>query len=85
MAEGLPIIYVRGFGGGQRGIDKVVDDPFYGFNEGSSHIRVGAQGAPRFYQFEGPLLRLVLEQGYKLRVEGSQERTLLDGVGVPVL
>ena len=78
MAERLPIIYVRGFGGGQSGIDKVVDDPFYGFNEGSSHIRVGAQGAPRYYQFEGPLLRLVLEQGYKLRVEGSQERTLLD-------
>lgn len=78
MGERLPIIYVRGFSGGQSGIDKVVDDPFYGFNEGSTHIRVGAQGAPRFYQFEGPLLRLVLEQGYTLRVEGSQERKLLD-------
>jgi pimeloyl-ACP methyl ester carboxylesterase len=78
MGERLPIIYVRGFGGGQSGIDKVVDDPFYGFNEGSTHIRVGAQGQPRFYQFEGPILRLLLEQGYKLYVAGSQERTLLD-------
>jgi hypothetical protein len=77
MGERLPIIYVRGFGGGQSGIDKVVDDPFYGFNEGSTHIRVGARGQPRFYQFEGPLLRLLLEQGYTLRVAGSQERELL--------
>jgi pimeloyl-ACP methyl ester carboxylesterase len=78
MGERLPIIYVRGFGGGQSGIDKVVDDPFYGFNEGSTHIRVGAQGLPRFYQFEGPLLRLMLEQTYKLYVAGGQERILLD-------
>jgi pimeloyl-ACP methyl ester carboxylesterase len=78
MGERLPVIYVRGFGGGQSGIDKVVDDPFYGFNEGSTHIRVGAQGQPRFYQFEGALLRLVIEQGYKLLVAGSQERKLVD-------
>ncbi len=78
MGERLPIIYVRGFGGGQSGIDKVVDDPFYGFNEGSTHIRVGAAGQPRFYQFEGPLLRLLLEHGYRLYVAGGQERILLD-------
>lgn len=78
MGERLPIIYVRGFGGGKSGIDEVVDDPFYGFNEGSTHIRVGAHGTPRFYQFEGPLLRLMLEHGYQLRVEGSQERKLRD-------
>ena len=78
MGERLPIIYVRGFGGGQSGIDKVVDDPFYGFNEGSTHIRVGAEGQPRFYQFEGPLLRLMLEQSYRLFVAGGQERILLD-------
>jgi len=78
MTERLPVIYVRGFGGGQSGIDKVVDDPFYGFNEGSTHIRVGADGVPRFYQYEGPLLRLVLERQYQLRVEGGQERALLD-------
>lgn len=78
MAETLPIIYVRGFGGGQGGIDQVVDDPFYGFNEGSTHIRVGAKGLPSFYQFEGPLLRLMLDHGYQLRVEGSQQQALLN-------
>lgn len=46
MSERLPIIYVRGFAGGQNAIDDAVDDPFYGFNEGSTHIRVGAAGQP---------------------------------------
>src|SRR5215217_8885351 len=78
MGEKLPIIYVRGFGGGQNGIDRVVDDPFYGFNEGSTHIRVGAKGEPRQYQFEGPMLRLMVEQQYRLRVAGSQQQTLLE-------
>lgn len=78
MAERLPVIYVRGFAGGQKGIDTAADDPFYGFNEGSTHIRVGARGTPRFYQFEGPLLRLMLEHDYVLRIEGSQQRLLID-------
>ncbi|MGH3368048.1 MAG: esterase/lipase family protein [Nocardioidaceae bacterium] len=77
MGERLPIVYVRGFAGGQSGIDAVVNDPFYGFNEGSTHIRVGAQGRPRFYQFEGPLLRLMQQQDYQLAVEGSQLEALL--------
>jgi pimeloyl-ACP methyl ester carboxylesterase len=81
MGERLPVIYVRGFGGGQSGIDRVVDDPFYGFNEGSTHIRVGARGRPRFYQFEGPLLRLMVEQGYQLRVGGDQLQALIDTDG----
>jgi pimeloyl-ACP methyl ester carboxylesterase len=77
MGERLPIIYVRGFGGGQGSINSAVDDPFYGFNEGSTHIRVGAKGTPRFYQFEGPMLRLMLQDQYKLRVGGSQQEELL--------
>ena len=78
MGEKLPIVYVRGFAGDQKGIDRVTDDPFYGFNEGSTHIRIGARGQPRFYQFEGPLLRLMLEQQYDIRVNGSQQQELLD-------
>ncbi|MDQ1585151.1 MAG: hypothetical protein QOH80_516 [Actinomycetota bacterium] len=78
MGENLPIVYVRGFGGGQSGIDRAVDDPFYGFNEGATHIRVGAMGEPRFYQFEGPMLRLLLQQQYTLRVGGSQQQQLLE-------
>jgi pimeloyl-ACP methyl ester carboxylesterase len=72
----LPIIYVRGFAGGTGGINSAVDDPFYGFNAGSTHIRVGAGGTPRFYQFESPLMRLLFDHGYRLEVRGSQEQVL---------
>jgi pimeloyl-ACP methyl ester carboxylesterase len=72
MAERLPIVYVRGFAGGQSGIDTQTDDPFYGFNAGSTHVRVGARGTPTFYQFESPLLRLMLDHGYDLEVHGGQ-------------
>lgn len=77
MVIRLPIVYVRGFAG-ERGIEKAVEDPFYGFNEGSVHVRVGGSGDPSFYQFESPLLRLVLDERYDVRVEGSQERYLAD-------
>jgi pimeloyl-ACP methyl ester carboxylesterase len=76
MAQFLPIIYVRGFAGGAQAIDKAVDDPFYGFNEGSTHVRIGAHGVPRFYQFESPLLRLMIDYKYELIVNGNQQRLL---------
>jgi hypothetical protein len=70
--ERLPIVYVRGFAGDTSGINKVVADPFYGFNEGSTHVRVGGDGEPVFYQFESPLLRLHLDEGYEILVDGGQ-------------
>ncbi|MCL8010333.1 hypothetical protein [Streptomyces sp. AS02] len=79
----LPIVYVRGFAGGTRGIDKAVDDPFYGFNEGSTHVRVGAHNQPLFHQFESPLLRLLREEGYELLVKGNQEAYLADHAEIP--
>ncbi len=63
---------MRGYAGGTSGIDKQVDDPFYGFNAGSTHVRVGGKGDPVFYQFESPLLRLMVDRGYELFVKGSQ-------------
>ena len=71
-----PIVYVRGFAGGTSGIDKQVDDPFYGFNDGSTHIRVDGDGDPRFYQFEGLLVRLIDDEGYNLFVGGDQHAYL---------
>ena len=78
MGARLPIVYVRGFAGGQGAIDAAADDPFYGLNEGSVHVRVGANGTPRFHQYEGPLIRLIKDQGYEVRIEGSQQQVLLD-------
>ncbi|MEA2506654.1 MAG: hypothetical protein QOH48_1272 [Actinomycetota bacterium] len=71
-----PIVYVRGFAGGTSGIDKQVDDPFYGFNAGSTHVRVDGDGDPRFYQFEGVLVRLIDDEEYKLFVGGDQHAYL---------
>ncbi|MEP7177915.1 MAG: alpha/beta fold hydrolase, partial [Pseudonocardiales bacterium] len=73
-----PIIYVRGYAGPTSGIDTQVDDPFYGFNKGATHVRTGGGGDPMFYQFEGPLLRLITEHGYALQVHGDQRRLLSD-------
>ncbi|TDC25882.1 alpha/beta hydrolase [Streptomyces sp. 8K308] len=72
----LPIVYVRGYAGPTAGINEQVDDPFYGFNRGATHVRVGGDGDPAFYQFEGPLLRLMTDEGYQLLVRGDQHRYL---------
>jgi hypothetical protein len=76
--ERLPIIYVRGYAGSTSGIDAQVDDPFYGFNKGATHVRVGGDGDPMFYQFEGPMLRLMTDENYQLLVRGDQLQYLED-------
>jgi pimeloyl-ACP methyl ester carboxylesterase len=68
----LPIIYVRGFAGGTGAINTAVDDPFYGFSQGSVHVRSDGNGQPQFYQFESPMLRLMTDQGYQVPVYGDQ-------------
>jgi len=70
--ERLRIIYIRGYAGPTTGIDAQVDDPFYGFNRGATHMRVDGSGEPAFYQFEGPMLRLMIDHQYKLLVHGDQ-------------
>ncbi|MGP6173508.1 esterase/lipase family protein [Corynebacterium sp. A21] len=67
----LPIIYVRGFADPGT-VDKSVEDPFYGFNTGSTYVRAGVEGKIRFYQFESPLLRLMIDHDYRLFVYGNQ-------------
>ncbi|MFB7595239.1 esterase/lipase family protein [Streptomyces sp. NPDC056160] len=79
----LPIVYVRGYAGGTAGIDKAVTDPFYGFNLGSTHIRIGPDDEPCFYQFESPLLRLHLDEGYQILVDGGQELYLATHDTIP--
>jgi pimeloyl-ACP methyl ester carboxylesterase len=74
----LPIVYIRGFAGPTAGINTQVDDPFYGFNAGATHVRVGGDGDPMFYQFEGPMLRLMIDEGYQLLVHGDQQAFLTD-------
>ncbi len=70
----LPVIYVRGFAGGN--VDEIVDDPFYGFSQGSVDVRIDDTGEPRFLQFESPMLRLMSDERYALRVQGDQRAYL---------
>jgi hypothetical protein len=72
LVEKFPIVYVRGFAGDTSGINKTVADPFYEFNEGLTHVRVGGDGEPIFSQFESPLLRLHLDEDYQILVQGGQ-------------
>jgi pimeloyl-ACP methyl ester carboxylesterase len=76
VGESFPLVYVRGFAGGQAGIDEAVNDPFYGFNDGATHVRVNGDGVPRFYLFEGALLRLITDEGYRVLVHGDQRAYL---------
>lgn len=76
MSGAFPIIYIRGFAGGTDGIDAAVVDPLYGFNAGSTHVRVNGKSEAIFYQFESPVLRLIEEHEYRLLVHGGQEAYL---------
>jgi hypothetical protein len=71
-----PIIYVRGFAGGTSGIDSATDDPFYGLNAGATHVRIDGNGNPQFYQFEGPLVRLIEDEDYRIVAHGGQQAYL---------
>jgi len=78
MASGsaYPVIYIRGFAGSTSSIDTVTDDPFYGFNDGATHVRVNGHGNPQFYQFEGPLVRLMEDEDYRVPMHGGQQAYL---------
>ncbi|MCU1519555.1 MAG: hypothetical protein JWQ75_4276 [Pseudarthrobacter sp.] len=68
----LPVIYVRGFAGGGSAINNAVDDPFYGFSQGSVHVRADSSGRAKFHQFESPMLRLITDHKYEVPVHGDQ-------------
>jgi hypothetical protein len=68
----LPIIYVRGFAGTGSAINSAVDDPFYGFSQGSVHVRADSHGRAQFHQFESPMLRLITDHKYEVPVHGDQ-------------
>jgi hypothetical protein len=68
-----PIIYVRGYAGTQGDVEETVDDPFYGFNLGSTHIRVDVEGAVDFYAFESPFVRLLTDHKYECVFDGTRE------------
>jgi hypothetical protein len=69
-----PIIYVRGYAGLQNEVEEAVDDPFCGFNTGSTHVRQDDSGEPEFYVFESPLIRLISDHGYAQMFSGLRQQ-----------
>jgi pimeloyl-ACP methyl ester carboxylesterase len=73
-AEAWPVIYLRGYAGDQKGVEQTVDDPFYGFNAGSTHVRVGPRGTATFYAFEGSVIRLFTDHDYTDAYDAGVQR-----------
>jgi pimeloyl-ACP methyl ester carboxylesterase len=70
-----PIIYIRGYAGTKDAVENAVDSPYYGFNDGSSRVRLDGKGRPALHLFESPLIRLMREHGftdYFARVSGGK-------------
>lgn len=70
-----PIIYIRGYAGTSSAVERAVESPYYGFNDGSTKVRVDAKGSPSLHIFESPLIRLMKEHGFRdyfVRVESGK-------------
>lgn len=74
MASAYPIIYVRGYAGPQGDVEEAVDDPLYGFNAGSTHIRLDQDGHADFFMFVSPFARLFKDFGYLDVIDGALQR-----------
>ena len=77
-AIALPLIYVRGYAGTQSDVEETVDDPFYGFNIGSTHLRQDQTGKATFFAFQSPFVRLARNYGYTEVFDGPNQRVTDD-------
>lgn len=69
-----PIIYVRGYAGTQSDVEDTVDDPTYGFNTGSTHIRQMMNGKADMFMFVSPFARLFRDHGYQDVIDGAVQQ-----------
>jgi len=74
MSDAAPIVYIRGYAGTQGEVEQTVDDPTYGFNAGSTHIRLGQDGKADFYMFVSPFARLLRDHGYQDVIDGAVQQ-----------
>ena len=69
-----PIVYVRGYAGTQSDVEETVDDPTYGFNTGSTHIRQMINGKADMFMFVSPFARLFRDHGYQDVIDGAVQQ-----------
>lgn len=72
-APHYPIIYIRGYAFSQDEIEATTEDPYMGFNLGATKLRLETYGEIRRHLFEGPLVRLMKDYGYRdIYAEGRE-------------
>ncbi|QNI30844.1 lipase [Alloacidobacterium dinghuense] len=74
MNSHFPIVYVRGYAGTQSDVEETVDDPTYGFNTGSTHIRQMMNGKADMFMFVSPFARLFRDHGYQDVIDGTVQQ-----------
>ncbi len=60
-----PIIYIRGYAATSNQIEDAVEQPFMGFDAGSTKVRMAADLSVTRFIFESPLVRLMKDHGYR--------------------
>jgi len=64
MAEGFPIVFIRGYAMTDSEVEDTFNKPYYGFNLGSTQYRQGREEKPLMRIFESPIIRLIKEEHY---------------------
>jgi hypothetical protein len=64
MAQPYPIVFIRGYAMTEREVEDTFNRPYYGFEAGSTQVKLGSDAKPEMYIFESPIIRLIKEEGY---------------------
>lgn len=76
-----PIIILRGYAMRASDIEQAVNEPFSGFEKGSTKYRQESDGSIAPYYFESPVLRLVTDYGFEDAYRNGQEPSDPDKLG----
>lgn len=76
-----PLIILRGYAMRQTDIEQAVNEPFSGFEKGSTKYRQEKDGSIAPYYFESPVLRLVTDYGFEDAYRQGQEPSTPEALG----
>lgn len=65
MPNYFPIIYVRGYAMTDSEVESTFNNPYYGFNLGSTQYKLSAAADPKMHIFESPVIRLMKDEVYR--------------------
>ena len=65
MPNYYPIVYVRGYAMTETEVESTFNNPYYGFNLGSTQYKLTAASDPKMRIFESPVIRLMKDDNYR--------------------